>query len=77
MDGWMDGWMDEWMRKDNQESTIYQSEVCLGQWTFFCRLGRGAKNMGLNFIIIFRNVEMFFNQFLQIKKYIVKENSEY
>jgi len=44
--GWMDGWMDEsWMTKDNQESTIYQSEVCLGQWTF-CRLGRGAKNMG-------------------------------
>jgi hypothetical protein len=35
MNEWVNRWMDGWMRKDNQEWTIYQSEVCLGQWTFF------------------------------------------
>jgi hypothetical protein len=35
MGGWVNEWMDGWITKDNQESTIYQSEVCLGQRTFF------------------------------------------
>jgi len=45
LDGWMDGWMNGWMTKDNQESTIYQSEVCLGSVDFL-QTGQRSKEHG-------------------------------